>query len=114
MNKVANNDLKDAVEALESLKALLPKLSLVDQVDAGARIRAIKNRAKELDDLLTEDLKGMLNNEDGVLKGGAFDANLAYHDVTRLDQQLLQELYPAAYKKCLRAKPQGTLTYKPR
>ena len=94
MNKTVKADLSDMSSAIESIGALLHKLSRAEKVDVGAHINAIKNAAEKLDKAIKDDIEKWQHEKAGVVKGETFKAVLAYYSVTRLNQTKLKEDEP--------------------
>jgi hypothetical protein len=114
MNTAVAIDLADLKDALESLAKRLPKLSLKEKVDIAARLKAVEKTTKLIDETVKDEIKAKLSNKDGIIPGDIFKAILAFHDETRLDQQMLEVEYPKVFAKCRKTKPVGRVTFEVR
>ena len=114
MKKSVNQDLLDASDALESLIASVEKMSLADKVDVGARIRAIKKNADDLDRTLSSELKDHLDHKEGVVMGGTFKATNKLVPVSRCNVTALKEADLKTYNRYLEDDTQERISYEPR
>lgn len=114
MNKKIAIDLVDASEATEHLLKQLPDLSLEDQVDIAARIRAVVKNCEAIDRAIKDGIKKKLKNKDGTVLGDIFKANLAYTEVSRFDTTGFKEAHREQYEKWCVVKSEGRVTFEPR
>ena len=111
MNRTVDNHLTEAMRALELVKASFGNLVKSDKVDAGARIRALKNMAEAIDKALNEEIKIWRAGTSGSIMGAKFTATLTFSPVTRVDQGLLELNHPRVHKLCLVTRDEGRITY---
>lgn len=104
-------DLEDLLDAIEHLKASLPRLTREEKVDVGARIRSLAKTCEEIDKSIKEDIKTWRKGKPGTVLGEIFKGILAETDVTRLNQKALQEAEPVIYEKYRETKPEQRITF---
>jgi hypothetical protein len=114
MMKRIGQDLESLCDALEHLKAELPRLTLSESVDVGARLRAAIKTSQEIDDIVKSEIKSKLRHKRGEIKGETFKAVLSLFPVDRLDQKALKELEPDTYERYVRTSTQERITFEAR
>lgn len=114
MHKSVKADLEDAVDVLEHLSKMYPKMTLEEKVDVGARINRVAKAAGDLVDLIKADIKAKLKGKEGVVPGEMFNAVLSHVGTTRLDQQLLKVEHQSVYAECCKAATDLRITFEVR
>jgi uncharacterized protein YjgD (DUF1641 family) len=114
MNKAVRIDLADAADAIEHLLELLPKMSLQDKIDTCARLRGATKVIDQIDKAVKDEIKAMLNEQDGSLLGRLYKAVLKYSEITRLNQATLKVERPKIYEQYCDTTMQARVTFEPR
>lgn len=119
MNTATKNDLEDMAFILEGLVKRLPKLKLQDQIDVGARIRAVAKHAETIKDYVKDEISKKAKDKAEVgkpyhVKGEAWAAVVSLVPTTRLDQTMLKVEYPDIHAECSKSKPEQRINFEPR
>lgn len=114
MLKAAKTDLEDLCDAMEHLKAELPRLTLSECVDVAARLRAARKIAEQIDEFIKDSITKKLKHKAGEVRGEVFKANLTLIPTTRLDQRELKEENPDIYERYCHTTTQERITFEPR
>lgn len=114
MKKLAEIDLADTADALESLNARLMKLTLAERVDVCARLRGVRKISEEMEEAIKTEVKKHLKGKPGIVKGELFKAMVRISDVNRLDQKSLKEGNPEVHAEYSKEVPQATVTFEVR
>ena len=101
MRTQTETDLNDACDAIEHVLKRLPKLTLEERIDVGARIRGVAKNIEAMDKLIKDEIKATLKNKPGTLKGEVWKASLSLISTERLDQKMVKENHPEVYVACL-------------
>ena len=114
MNKSIKDDLLDASDATEHLLKRLPDLSLEDQVDIAARLRAVVKNCGAIDEVIKSNIKKKLREKDGTVLGDLFKATLAVITQKRFDSATFKADQPETYDKYCVDQEQRRVTFEPR
>lgn len=114
MNKATKNDLEDMSAILEALVKRLPKLSLEDQVDVCARIRAVSKHANIIDAFVKDVIKRQTKGKPGTVPGDVWKANVSLVPTRRLDQTMLKVEYPEIHAECTKVTEDLRILFEPR
>lgn len=114
MLKSIKQDLEDACDAFDHLRANFERLTREEQVDVGARLRAAAKAIEAMDDQIKTNIKAWRKNKPGIINGENFKAVLAAIDVNRLDQKAFKIGSPTVYAQYLRADTDLRITFEPK
>ena len=114
MRTQTETDLNDACDAIEHVLKRLPKLTLEERIDVGARIRGAAKNIETMDKLIKDEIKATLKNKPGTLKGETWKASLSLVSTERLDQKMVKENHPDVYAACLGVSDVSRVTFEPR
>lgn len=114
MNTSLKIDLDDAKDCMESMVKRLPKLSLAEQVDMAARVKAIKKHCEVIDEEVKTAIKMKLKHKAGEVKGELFKAILRIDEPERLNQKRLKGELPKIAAQYTEVCPTEVITFEPR
>lgn len=114
MNKQMKTDLADLPEIVDAIIEGFPKLSEAEQVDASARLNAIRLKCETHGNTIKEQYKSRFKKKGGVVPGIMFEAVVTVGPVTRLDQKYLEVKHREAYNDSLKTSTQRRVDYKAR
>jgi predicted phage-related endonuclease len=114
MQKWIDTDLKDISDALEDLKAVLPKLSIEDKIDLAARIGSARKSCEEIDEVVKTEVKRLRKGKVGYVVGELWKAFVNIFPQAHIDSAKLKLEYPAVYQKCLKQIQIQRVTYEAR
>lgn len=114
MNKQMKIDLEDLPVIVDDIIKGFDKLNEKEQVDASARLNAIRLKCEKHCDAVKETFKQKFKGKDGVVVGVMFEAHVTVNNVTRLDQQYLKINHEDAYNDSLKSAKERRVDYKPR
>jgi len=114
MKKSLVNDLNDAIDCMESIKAQLPKMSLIEKVDTAARLRTIAKACGAIDVAIKAEIKDHLKHKEGEVLGQFFKALLKLIPVARLNQSLLKAEKPKLCEEYTETSDEERITFESR
>lgn len=114
MLKSVKIDLEDLCDAMEHLKAQLPRMTLSECVDVAAKLGAASKTAEAIDDFIKGEIKKKLKHKAGEIKGETFKAILSIVPTTRLDQKALKAGAPNTYEQYCKITPQERINFEAR
>ncbi len=114
MNTSLKIDLEDAMDVMESIKKRLPKMTLAEQIDVAARLKAVEKGCKAVDEAVKTSIKMKLKHKAGEVKGEVFKAVMRIDEPERLNQKLLKEEQPKIVAQYTEVCPTEVITFEPR
>lgn len=108
------HDLEDVSDAMEHLKAQLPRLTREESVDVAARVRAIAKTAEEIDKAIKAVIKTWRKGKEGTVLGEVFKAVLKLIPTTRFNSKALEAAEPKVYAKYLETDDVTRITFEAR
>ena|SRR5438045_5957185 len=114
MNKVTRDALDEAGDCIEHLLKKLPNLTLQEQVDVAARVKAVAKNAAAIDEFVKVEIKARRKGKAGTVVGEIFKAVLSLVPTTRLNQKKFEVEEPTIYARYLETNDVTRITFEAR
>jgi predicted phage-related endonuclease len=114
MKAATKIDLTDMQDCMEALIKRWPSMSLAEQIDVAARLKAVGKHCETIDKSIKDAVKSKLKDKAGVVPGELFKAVMRLDAVTRLDQTMLKVEYPKIHAACTKPAFNKVITFEVR
>lgn len=111
MRKSVELDLADLGEIFGDLVKKLDKMNMAEKVDLAARLKPVAKHCEAIDKAVKDEIKDLLDHEEGSVAGEVFKAVLKIIPVDRLNQSALKEGSPTVYAKYVRHDEDERINY---